>query len=284
MSECVLRCEICFQSFCGKERWFKDLSPHQVARKENPFGHGDLITGLWYKKKKTELYLKGGNSSWRSLKTRVRSHLLRIATPAHGKQHILAMKKLEEDSERKKNALEIPMTLLKCVITDVKLKAASTHYDTLVTFLDDCGVKIGQPQHSRKQVLSLLFAAEKYVDQQTSNVLQTQIQCTQMLPHFFGVLEKGTVNRRTSQASYIVFIYNGKQHAFPLDAPLVYSTSDEEFSDEDDQSDDQVRQDFVSDLLGLLDITAPLCECQFPALEGYFMGKSNVILDGSHNK
>eukprot|EP00794_Sanderia_malayensis_P013576 gene13576-14983_t len=238
MSECVLRCEICFQSFCGKERRFKDLSPYQIARKENPFGHGDLITGLWYEKEKTELYLKGGNSSWRSWKTLVRSHLLGIATSAHGKQHYLAMKKLEEDNERKKNALEISMTLVKCMITDVKLKAASTHYETLVTFLDDCGVKIGQRQHSRKQVLPLLVAAEKYADQQTSNVLQTQIQCTQMLPHFFGVLDKGTVNRRTSQASYIVFIYNGKRHAYPLGAPLVYSTSDEEISDEDDQSDD----------------------------------------------
>ena len=44
-----------------------------------------------------------------------------------------------------------------------------------------------------------------------------------MQPHFFGVLDKGTVNRRTSQASYIVFMYNGIRRAYPVGAPLVYS-------------------------------------------------------------
>ena len=136
--------------------------------------------------------------------------------------------KVEEENQRKKNALSISKTLVKCMITDIKLKAAATHYETLLTFLDDCGVEIGQRQHSRKQMLPLLVAAEKYVDEQTCNVLKTELKCTQMRPHFFGILDKGTVNRRTSQASYIVFVYDGQRRAYPLGAPLVYSTADEE--------------------------------------------------------
>ena len=65
-----------------------------------------------------------------------------------------------------------------------------------------------------------------------------------MYPHFFGVLDKGTVNRRTSQASYIVFMYDGKRRAYPVGAPLVYSASDEESSGSDaDESLDESPAD-----------------------------------------
>ena len=244
MSESVIRCGVCFKAFLGNERRIKDLSPYEIAWNENPLGHGDPISGLWYGMEKTELYLKGGNSSWRLLKSLLRSHLLGISTSSHGRQHYLAMKKLEEETERKRKALEISKNLVKCMVTDVKLKAASTHYETLVAFLDDCGVDTGQRQHSRKQMLPLLIAAESFVDEQTSNVLKTELQCTRMYPHFFGVLDKGTVNRRTSQASYIVFMYDGKRRAYPVGAPLVYSASDEESSGSDaDESLDESPAD-----------------------------------------
>ena len=61
-----------------------------------------------------------------------------------------------------------------------------------------------------------------------------------MQPHFFGVLDKGTVNRRTSMASYIVFMYNGIRRAYPVGAPLVYSKyrgEGEESSDSEDKDE-----------------------------------------------
>ncbi len=75
MCESVIRCEVCLKAFIGNERRIKDLSPYEIARKENPLGHGDPISGLWYGTEKTELYLKGGNTSWRLLKSLLRSHL-----------------------------------------------------------------------------------------------------------------------------------------------------------------------------------------------------------------
>ena len=221
MSESVIRCEVCFKASMGKEN-IKNVSLYQIARKKNQFNHGDLVTGIWNEKEKTEQYLKGGNSSWRSLKSVLRAHLLGTSTTSRGKYH-MAMKELEREKERNRKALEATNNLVKCMVTDLKLKAASTHYETLVASLDDSGVDVGQRQHSRKQVLPLFVAAEDFVDEKTTNVLKTELTCTQMQPHFFGVLDKGTVNRRTSQASYIVFMYNGIRRAYPVGAPLVYS-------------------------------------------------------------
>ena len=76
----------------------------------------------------------------------------------------MAMKELEREKERNRKALAATKNLVKCMVTDLKLKAASTHYETLVAFLDDSGVDVGQRQHSRKQVLLLLVAVEDFVD------------------------------------------------------------------------------------------------------------------------
>ena len=98
------------------------------------------------------------------------------------------------------------------MITDVKMKAASGHYETL---LDDYKVNIGQLNHSRKQMLPLRVAAENYVDEKTSFTLNQELPCTMMPPHFFGVIDKGTVNRRMSQVSYLVFQNDGRRCAYP---------------------------------------------------------------------
>ena len=68
MSESVIHCEVCFKASMGKEN-MKNVSPYQIARKKNQFNHGYLVTGIWNEKEKTEQYLKGRNSSWRSLKS-----------------------------------------------------------------------------------------------------------------------------------------------------------------------------------------------------------------------
>ena len=91
-------------------------------------------------------------------------------------------------------------------------------------------------------MLPLLVAAEDFVDEKTTNVPKTELTCTQMQPHFFCVLDKGTVNRRTSQASYIVFMYNGIRRAYPVGAPLVYSKyrgEGEESSDSEDKDESE---------------------------------------------
>ncbi|CAB3980633.1 Hypothetical predicted protein [Paramuricea clavata] len=209
MSESVTCCEVCFKASTGKEN-IKNMSPYEIARKKNPFNHGDPVTGIWNGKERTQQYLKGGNSSWRLLKSVFRSHLLGISNTSHGKHHYLAMKELEREQEY------------------------------------DCGVDIGQQQHSRKQMLAMLVAAEDIVDEKTTNVLKTELLCTQVYPHFFGVLDKGTVNRRTSQASYNVFMYNGKRCAYPVGVPLVYTRNNEgeESSDSEDENESEEEEEF----------------------------------------
>ena len=75
------------------------------------------------------------------------------------------------------------------MITDVKMKAASTHYETLLALLDDCRVNIGQVNHSRKEMLPLLLATESYVDEKPLT-LNEEIPCTMMPPHFYLTREQ----------------------------------------------------------------------------------------------
>ena len=243
MEESVIRCNICFTSISNNEKKLKDISPYLAAKKKSLSGHGNPSTGIWHGQHKTEQYIMGGNADWRLLKSTLRSHLLGISTTAHGRQHFTASKELEEIERRKETALSITKTLVKCMITDVKMKAASIHYETLLALLDDCGVNVGQRIHSRKQMLPLLVAAEDFVDEKTSLTLNDELPATLMKPHFFGVIDKGTVNRRTSQASYLVFLSNGKRCAYPLGAPLVYAKSndsdDEDPGPEDESSSDE---------------------------------------------
>ena len=124
MSESVIRCEVCFKASMGKEN-MKNVPSYQIARKKNQFNHGDLVTGIWNEKEKTEQYLKGGNSSWRSLKSVLRAHSLGTSTTSRGKYHYMAMKELEREKERNRKALEATKNLAKCMVTDLKLKAAS---------------------------------------------------------------------------------------------------------------------------------------------------------------
>ena len=88
MSESVIRCEVCFKASMGKAN-MKNVTPYQIARKKNQFNHGDLVTGIWNEKEKTGQYLKGGNSSWRSLKSVLRAHLLGTSTTSRGKYHFI---------------------------------------------------------------------------------------------------------------------------------------------------------------------------------------------------
>ena len=253
MEESLVRCNICFVSLSQKEKRLKDLTPYQAARKQCPSDHGNPSTGIWHGKEKTERYIRGANSDWRLLKSILRSHLLGISTTAHGRQHYLASKELEEEEHRKENALSITKLLVKCMITDVKMKAASTHYETLLTLLDDCKVDIGQRNHSRKQMLPLLVAAEAYVDEKTSLILNQEMPATLMAPHFFGVIDKGTVNRRTSQAAYVVFQNDGRQYAYPLGAPLVYNKAMN--SDDEDSEPDSIGNDSAEEAtIGLPDV------------------------------
>ena len=237
----MVRRSLCFSSICNKDKTLKDRSPHQVARKCTAAkNNGNPSTGIWYGKEKTEQYIKGGNKGWRMLKSLLRSHLLGISTSAHAKQHFLACKEHEDDQRCKETALSATKAL-------VKMKAASTHYETFLTLLDNCKVNIEQLNHSRKQMLPMLVAAEDYVDQKTATLKQ-ELPSTLMTLHFYGFIDKATVNRRTSQASYIVFQSNGRRCAYPLGAPLVYAKA-KDSSSENSKSDGENSPDEELDRL-----------------------------------
>ena len=89
----------------------------------------------------------------------VRSHLLGISNTTHGKQQFLALKEFEDDQKLQQTVLSATKAQVKCMITDVKMKAASTHYETFFSLLDDCRVNIGQDNHS-KEMLPLLFSQQ----------------------------------------------------------------------------------------------------------------------------
>ena len=74
-----------------------------------------------------------------------------------------------------------------------------------------------------------------------------------MMPrHFYGVIDKGTVNRRTSQAAYLIFQNNGRRCAYPLGALLVYKRATDSHSNSSDSDSDD--GDSSSDKDGLPDV------------------------------
>ncbi len=172
----------------SKEKKLKHLSPYFAAKKKSKAGHGNPSACIWNGRNKTEQYIMGGNADRRNLKS------IGISTTAHGRKHFTSSKELLETERRKETTFFIMKTLVKCMRTDVKMKAALHHYETLATLLDDCGVNIGQKQHSRKQMLPLLVAAEEFVDEKTSSTFNDELPATLMKPHFFWVIDKGTVN------------------------------------------------------------------------------------------
>lgn len=121
-----------------------ETTPYRAARIMCGSDYGNPCTGIWHGKEKTEQYIKGANSDWRLLKSLICSHLLGISNTAHGKQHFLALKEFEDDQKLQQTVLSATKAQVKCMITDVKMKAASTHYETLLALLDDCRVNIGK--------------------------------------------------------------------------------------------------------------------------------------------
>eukprot|EP00794_Sanderia_malayensis_P004290 gene4290-4859_t len=67
-----------------------------------------------------------------------------------------------------------------------------------------------------------------------------------------GVVDKGTINRRTSQASYVIFMDGGKHCAYPLGAPLVSSKTNES---DDDSLESESQSSSNEDTNCLQDIT-----------------------------
>ena len=88
------------------------------------------------------------------------------------------------------------------------------------------------------------FSRQKVTSmKKTSHTLNEEIPCTMMPPHFYGVIDKGTVNRRTSQAAYSIFQNNGRRCAYPLGAPLVYKRTTDSYSSDSDSDDGKSLSD-----------------------------------------
>ena len=113
--------------------------------------------------------------------------------------------------------------IFRVAITDLKLGAASKHFETLLSLLAYCDTDIVNIGHSRKNMDSIVYCIEKVINSRTSGWLSMPLLSAQLPPHYWATVDKGKSSRITSQAVLIVARdQNGTPSPIPVDAPEIY--------------------------------------------------------------
>lgn len=103
-----------------------------------------------------------------------------------------------------------------------------------------------------KQFTEIIKVAYEYVILQTKNFLQEPLISTGFRPHVSLAADKSTPHRETNHAIMVILPVDGKRVALPIDAPIVYSNTEEEFDLQGGSGEDLAQQvvTVVKDKLG----------------------------------
>ena len=115
---------------------------------------------------------------------------------------------------------------LRAMLTVVKTKAATLHYESNIAELYAAGADVGDYGHSRQMFVPMLKAACTYVDKEVSTFLSTPLSNTGLPPHFYVTGDKSTNHRTTNQVTLICPVVEGQRQAIALNASTVYLKSD----------------------------------------------------------
>ena len=201
--ECaILRCKACYNMQVNSKPQICSLTPLCVQRFLNPQSCGSFETGLLLKKEQTRLLISGKNQLWYRQKPSVIEHLCFIGSgsKAH-KKAIAEHKKQMKVEARQKN---IASHIFYAAITDLKLGAASLHFETPLSLLANCGADVGNIGHTRKNFSTILYCLEKVINQRTTQWLSSPLPSTLMPLHFWVTVDKGTPSQVTNQAVLLV--------------------------------------------------------------------------------
>ena len=114
--------------------------------------------------------------------------------------------------------------IFRAAIADLKLGAATRHFETLVSFLACCSADVGDIGHSRNNFSDILYCLEKTVNGRINAWLNRPLLSTQLPPHFWSTVDKATPSRTTNQAVLVVARdKTGVPCPIPVAAPSVYT-------------------------------------------------------------
>ena len=194
----VLRCLPCFKMHLAARPALTDLSPFQAQRIINTSSNGRLATGILLNKETTRLLIEGQNQTWYRQKKNCIDHLCLIGDGS--KVHQSAMKAYQRKLEMTKRKTTATSNIFRAAIVDLKLGAAARHFETLISFLACCSVDIGDIGHSRNNFNDILYCLEKTVNRRINVWLNKPLPSTQLPPHIWATVDKGTPSRTTNQA------------------------------------------------------------------------------------
>ena len=217
----VLRCLPCFRLHVVAKPHIVNLTPLQAQRILNSTSSGTLATGMFLKRDITRLLIRGQNATWYRQKNICIEHLSMIG---HGsKVHKKALDAYMKEKELANKRSSAITNIFRAAIVDLKLGAAGKHLETLISFLALCSVDVGNIGHSRKHFSDILYCLEKTVNHKITTWLSKPLPSTQLPPHFWVTVDKGTPSRTTNQAILIIARdENGIPCPIPVAAPQVY--------------------------------------------------------------
>ena len=158
----VLRCLPCFKVYLAAKPTLSGLTPFQAQRIVNSSSNGTLGTGILLKKETTRLLINGQNQTWYRQKKSCIDHLCLVGDGS--KVHKNSMEAYQREMEMTKRKASATSNIFRAAIADLKLGAAATHFETLVSLLACCSVDVGNIGHSRKNFNDILYCLEKTVN------------------------------------------------------------------------------------------------------------------------
>lgn len=125
-------------------------------------------------------------------------------------------------------ACAVTENLIRIALSVVNVKAAALHYETLVASHQLTGSDVGEFSHGRKQFSAILRCANLWINRETAKFLSSPLPSTKLPPHFYVSSDKSTPSRITNHAIMICLMVDGKRCAIPVNAPEVYTKSDDD--------------------------------------------------------
>lgn len=114
--------------------------------------------------------------------------------------------------------------IFRAAIVDLKLGAAATHYETLISFLACCSVDVGSIGHGRNCFNDIMYCLEKSMNARINTWLNQPLPSTLPPPHVWATVDKATPSRTTNQAILVVARNEvGVPCPIPVAAPQVYT-------------------------------------------------------------
>ena len=117
------------------------LTPLQAQHILNSSSSGILATGIFFTKDQIRELITGKNQYWYKQKNSCIDHLCLIG---HGsKTQKQALNEFKKECEKELRQKQITKNIFRVAITDLKLGAASKHFQTLLSLLACCDTDIG---------------------------------------------------------------------------------------------------------------------------------------------